>query len=101
MGAVNDIKVKVMPISRYNIFNSAFLVLIKMNDNTRLIAPRLAENNPLYISASIMVNKYKPALKYKAVFSSNMVKSDAMNFLFSLILLAILMAKNSKYNTEM
>jgi len=73
------------------------LLLNNIKENNRLRPPILAENNPRYCSACIIVNRYKPVPKYKPALLSNMVKSEAINFLFSLMLLAILIKKNNRY----
>jgi hypothetical protein len=86
MGAVNEIKLNVIPISKYRILLSIFRFLNKTNEAARLKMPREAVNNPLYSPAFAAVNKYKPAAKYAQVFASRIPKSELMNFLFSRIL---------------
>ena len=53
-------------------------------------------NKPLYSGLFISVRQYKPAAKNKPVFIKRILKSAAINFLFSLILLAILMKKKNR-----
>src|SRR5476651_1680591 len=93
IGAANEIKVKVIPMSRYKILVSTLRLRNRMYDKMRFTTAKLTQNKPRNASACIMVSRYKPAAKYKEVLISNMLKSELMNFLFSFTLLATLMAK--------
>src|SRR5215204_2777712 len=93
-GAARDIKLTVMPMRRYNMFRSTRCLRNNIHEAIKLNAPISAVKSPLYSPDPIVPRKYNPTVKYKAVLARTMLKSDAMNCLFSFMLLAILIAKN-------